>query len=841
MADGNVVIGTAIDNSGAIKGLGDLRKEVAKLANEYKKQGMSASDAFKKAWSEIEHTGKSSARRTAKDTSDSFGGMASDITNKLNKLKTAIVTVFGTAAIIKFGKDSVKASTELTNAMTGLKSVMDGQGRSFSRAQSFIKEYIEDGLIPATDAVTAYKNLALRGYNTAQIEQVMTALKDSSAYGRQASYTMGEALKSATEGLKNENSILVDNAGVTKNVAQMWNDYAKSIGTTANNLTKQQRIQAEVLGIMEETKFQTGDAAKVANSFSGQLLRIQYGFNNLKIAVGNAIIPIATALLPYINAMITGLTKLANTFSQVIGVLLGQSSSQMAKMSDTSTAAAEGQDQLADSITKAGKAAKGALAPFDQLNILQQGTANAGTGGLNTGIGGTPAQGITPGMPNTTVPAESLASIDLLNQKLQPVITSIQNLGIALEPVKTFTSQGLIDMYNLFLVPLGEWVLGEAFPNLVTTLKDGLAQINWENLNNSLKNLWEKVTPFAENVGEGLLWFYDEVLVPLGVYILNDAAPVLIDMLTAAIDALNSIIDALKPLAKWLWENFLDPLAEWTGGIIVTVIELLTEALKKFSEWCKNNKEIVKTVTTIILTFMAELWAYNTAKNIAKWITGTLVPAFSGLITKLTALNVPLLVAGLGFAVLSAGIIALAMNWDKLTPVQRVITILGALAAAAIAAAIAIAVFHTAWSVGLAAAAIAGGLALLAGTYLFANSNKSPEDMLKGSGGSLEDAYSFANQVANGGDVLPKLAKGGIATAPVVAQVGDAGKEAILPLENNTGWMDILAAKIASVISAGSAGVGSVTIPIYLDGLLLDEYIISAQERVARRTNGRGV
>ena len=33
-----------------------------------------------------------------------------------------------------------------------------------------------------------------------------------------------------TEGLKNENSILVDNAGVTKNVAKMWEDYAKAIG-----------------------------------------------------------------------------------------------------------------------------------------------------------------------------------------------------------------------------------------------------------------------------------------------------------------------------------------------------------------------------------------------------------------------------------------------------------------------------------------------------------------------------------------------------------------------------------------------------------------------------------
>lgn len=45
---------------------------------------------------------------------------------------------------------------------------------------------------------------------------------------------------------------------------------------------------------------------------------------------------------------------------------------------------------------------------------------------------------------------------------------------------------------------------------------------------------------------------------------------------------------------------------------------------------------------------------------------------------------------------------------------------------------------------------------------------------------------------------IPKLATGGIAIGSVLANVGEAGKEAILPLENNTGWMDILADKIAS-------------------------------------------
>lgn len=45
---------------------------------------------------------------------------------------------------------------------------------------------------------------------------------------------------------------------------------------------------------------------------------------------------------------------------------------------------------------------------------------------------------------------------------------------------------------------------------------------------------------------------------------------------------------------------------------------------------------------------------------------------------------------------------------------------------------------------------------------------------------------------------IPRLAEGGIAVDSTIANIGERGKEAILPLENNTGWMDALADKIAA-------------------------------------------
>lgn len=51
---------------------------------------------------------------------------------------------------------------------------------------------------------------------------------------------------------------------------------------------------------------------------------------------------------------------------------------------------------------------------------------------------------------------------------------------------------------------------------------------------------------------------------------------------------------------------------------------------------------------------------------------------------------------------------------------------------------------------------------------------------------------------------MPRLAKGGIVDTATVAMIGEAGKEAVIPLENNTEWMDKLAERLAEKNSAPS-------------------------------------
>ncbi len=339
------------------------------------------------------------------------------ISSTLSKIGKAVAVAFSVTAIVKFGKECLNVATETSNAWIGLNSILTGQGKSFSQAKKFINDYIADGLVPLNNAVGAYKNLALRGYSSDQIQKTMNALKNSATFARQSTYSLGDAVQTATEGLKNENSVVVDNAGVTKNVAKMWEDYAKKIGKTTNNLTQAEKIQAEVNGILEETKFQSNDAALYANTYSGKIAQLNSAFTNMKTAIGNAIQPLAKLFVPIITTAVNVVTKLFTALSGLLSLFglkadsvetvsngIGDLSSQAGKASDAI-------DGVGDSAKKAGDKAKKAsnnLAAFDNLNVLPKDTDSSS--GSDSSSGG--SSGLTDSLDVSSTIKEDTSAFD---------------------------------------------------------------------------------------------------------------------------------------------------------------------------------------------------------------------------------------------------------------------------------------------------------------------------------------------------------------------------------------------------------------------------------------------
>ena len=530
----------------------------------------------------------------------------SAFSSTMKKVGGFIASAFAVKQVVDFTKTAVNSASQVQSAFTGLNSIVQGTGNSFSKAQKFINEYTSDGLVSINEAATAYKNLLSRGYDTSQIEDVLTRLKDSAAFGRQASYDLGEAVVTASEGLKNENSILVDNAGVTKNVAKMWEEYADSIGVSTNDLTQAQKIQAEYNGIMKETQFQVGDAAAYTKTFSGQIQQLKFNFNQMTVAIGKVVTPIAQLFIPIINSAISAVTNLFEKLQVVLKTFGLEMPDVVSKTSSSMTGISSDIASTGDSAVSAAKKINKAFAGVDEINVLKtsDSSSNSSSGSNPTTSSGTSIS-VTPATDNTVSTAIS-ATVEKIRKYIEP-----------------------------------------------------LQNISFDPLINAFQRLKDAIKPLTSKLFNGLSWAYFNLLVPLSKWTIEDVLPAFLDIFSGALNVLNSAIEDIQPLLSWLWENILQPLATWTGGIITDVLNGIGNALN----WISQNEvamTILESLAIAIGLVASAIGIYNGVMAICNIVTGI----FSGIMTVLTS---PITLVVLAITALIAIIWLLIDNWDSVS------------------------------------------------------------------------------------------------------------------------------------------------------------------------------
>lgn len=572
----------------------------------------------------------------SKEIKSAAGQAQSVFSSAMGKVGKAIGVAFSAAAVVSFGKKCVEVASETQSAWVGLSSILNGQKKSFGEANRFIQDYISDGLVPLNNAVTAYKNLAARGYSTEQIEKTMTALKDAAAFGRQASYSYGDAISTATEGLKNENSILVDNAGVTKNVAKMWEDYAKSIGTTTNALTQQQKIEAEVNGIMEETKWQTGDAAKYATTFAGRVAKLSATFTSLKTEIGNVIIPILNLFIPAIQTALDALLKflgLLKTVMASIGLEMPDVTS-LGGVTAGATEAAEAIDNTGTAAEKAAKKVKKAFASYDEINVLSKSSASdTGTGGSSAGASG--------------VEAATIGGVNSLKDQLS---SASAELGTFFDP--------LADAWQAHGEPIVQSIKN-AFNNLKEVGK-GVGDVikNWwqgeggRSFANTTLELFEKIARAAERVTKSIKYIWDNGG--------KDTFNNLVKILGTVGEIIMIVVGYIADLYGDLVEGFAPDAAEGLQGV--------NDKLSAFNgvlEWLKTDGKPILEGLAYTIGLVGAAWLAYKGIMIAVEVASKAYAAAQAVVNAVMNAN-PIGIIVTLVAALIAVIILCAKHWDEL-------------------------------------------------------------------------------------------------------------------------------------------------------------------------------
>lgn len=422
------------------------------------------------------------------------------------------------------------------------------------------------------------------------------------------------------------------------------------------------------------------------------------------------------------------------------------------------------------------------------------------------------------------------------------ILLTIGNIATGWDEAWNFEDTGTKIVQNLFDILLN---ILDAFERMSEATAEWSANLDFTPILTAFNGLLDAIEPLTSTICDALVWMYENVLLPFAGWTIEDAMPTFFNLLASVLSLLNSVLSVFQPLALWLWESFLQPIAEWTGGTICEVLGFIAELLTAISDWITEHQE---TISSIIL-MIGEGAAY-----IGGAITAMTQPAIAGIMA--------LIASGTSLSQSWENIKAKAISlWNtiKLNVTQRITEIKTGIALMLTTVQLiwvttwtnckttVTNIFNGIWSAikGVINSILGGIEAMANGVINGVNAvinalnglHFEIPDWVPGFGGKT---FGFSIPLLSTVS-LPRLAKGGIVdgTTPLIA--GEAGKEAIVPLENNTGWIELISNRISDFINGRLADQErdeeyseiNITIPITLelDGDTLLKKLIKARKR----------
>lgn len=366
--------------------------------------------------------------------------------------------------------------------------------------------------------------------------------------------------------------------------------YANGIARTGEELNTQQKALATYLAILQRASNAQGDLARTINSPANQMRMLKTSIIDLGVAIGTMFQPLLSVVLPVLNAIVIAATRAFQALASLFGIEF-DASAYADDFSDISTGVESVGDAADGSGGKVKKLAK-QLAAFDEMNTLNKNEDTSG-GGSGGGGGG----------------SVSLPKIDW--DKLY---------------------NGSFDKITNKALEMADKIY-KAFEKLGKKLNNTFKKIDWAKISAGFNEVWEALKPFGERIGAGLEWFYDNVLEPLVVWAANNLLPAALHAIAGAINLIGAIIDACAPTFAWLFDNFLRPIAEFTGGIIVGVLQGIGDMLN----WIAQQQAVVDLIKNIAITIGIMVAAWEAYQLVAGIVTGIQIAMTGAMVAGTTA------------------------------------------------------------------------------------------------------------------------------------------------------------------------------------------------------------
>ena len=625
-------------------------------------------------------TGLQSGLDKAQNKLKSFEALGSAGFGKISTKAVAVGNIIAKAFTATFSavSNQLNAAIQRFDTVNNFSNVMATMGNSASLSQSAINK-LQDKLtgLPTTlnAAVAATQRLVASNDNLAASTDMFLALNNAIIAGTNDTNMQASALEQMLQAYAKGKPEMQDWKTLLQAMPAQLKQIATAMGYASTNELYEALQDGKITmndfmaTVMRLNSEGVGGFASFSEQARSNCNGVATAITNMKTAVARGLANIMDAIgQSNVAAFFNGITSAINTamnyiaaFIRVVKVavawistLFGGSGTTSNLVKETGSASenvgsiASGANNAADGLGKASKAAKALnkqLASFDEMNVLREQTSNDGGGSGGSGGSG--------GGANMSIPDYSWANeyASEASDKIEKIFQDMMN-----------TLNGMFDF---------------------TTIKASIAQFV------------EDIKSAFSNVGIILGDVWESYIKPMISWTGNSLIPAILNAIGGAVRLLGEVLKTYwKSYLKPFIDNWLVPIAKWTGGKIVEILNNIGDGLRKISK----NEDAVKLLTDALALLSSVIAGIKIANLVSRFndaytifsmvksATGDVSSAFGAVASNCTGLTQVIAnLAGNGFTSLSniLGVVKTAVSslWSVMSahPILSIIAVIGAL------------------------------------------------------------------------------------------------------------------------------------------------------------------
>lgn len=604
-----------------------------------------------------------------------------DLISFKSGLSSAVKGIAATLATIGIGGAIKSATNDAMQFEASITQLNRTMGNSAGMFRQWAKENASAFGMSQLEIVkygAIYSNL-LSSFTSGTAEttqKTQELLKASAIVAAATGRTMEDTMERIRSGLLG-NTEAIEDLGINVNIAMIESTNAFkqfANGKHWNQLSFQTQQQIRLMAILEQAQAKYGD--QIANTTIARQMQLVSQLKNVKLALGQAFMPIYNYILPALIRFATALATVMNFIAQFTTALFGGTVKSQEAQTQATTAQAGAVSGLGDAYKaagdkakKAGKKAKDSIASFDQLNLV---------GGKNSdsskdddtdagGIGGAASDsglfgGINNGMVEVGDKAREMAEKvkkafgsmrDFIVTHKDVIIASLVGITAALTGMWLAANGGVaakgitsvLKSIASFANPVG--LIAGAIATIVSL--STLLYLKWDDLDTKWKVVGTVLLGSAglivlalktieenfDNIKKVLSNVWEGALKPFAAWL---------------IDGLVIAWNAVSNAAEWFWKNVLVPfggfLRDFKNSVLVPVGAVLKDVLGVAFKFVSDiAKDLWKTVLVPLGNFFSgafkeavsgasevfEYWWTNVLKPLGSWIATNFKPVFDEL------------------------------------------------------------------------------------------------------------------------------------------------------------------------------------------------------------------